>query len=401
MNIILFDEPAVRANLLPFTYTRPVAEIRCGILTIREKWERLLPATYSWLTAGYLSGKFLQQQAGMNLYVNGCVLPDKTLVDAIKSLKTNQILVYDDLPVAFYGNVLSWQELDLPGRLGSYEKWPFSHEIKAVRQPYDIFVLNGAAVRSDFQLLTEGRKSAVIDDPHTVVYGAEHVFVEEGAVIRASVLSAEEGVLYIGAKAVVSEGTVIRSGPGGTAICDNATVNPAARILGDTTVGPFCKVGGEIHNSVMFGYSNKAHDGFMGNTVVGEWCNFGADSNTSNLKNDYKKVKVWNYAAGRFLDTGLQFCGLMMGDHSKCGINSMLNAGTVVGVSANIHGSGYPRAFVPSFSNGGPQGFSTYPLRTALRVAGIVYGRRNKTFDEVDSDILEYIFEVTKKYRPA
>ncbi len=401
MNIILFDYPEVRTNLLPFTYTRPVADIRCGILTIGEKWERWLPADYSWLTEDYLSGKFPQQRTEENLYLNGSIFPGTHLTEALKALKPNQLLVKDDFPIAFYGDVDSYEALDLSNRLPLYDKLPFSHELMAIRQPYDIFVHNGVAVRSDFKMITKDRKSADISDRHTVVYGSENIFVEEGATIKAAVLNAEDGVIYIGRNARIGENAVVRSGAGGTAICENATLSIGTKINGDTTVGPFGKVGGEVSNAVIFGYSNKAHDGFLGNSVVGEWCNFGADTNTSNLTNNYKNIRLWNYGTERFLDTGLQFCGLMMGDHSKCGINTMFNAGTVVGVNANIHGSGYPRNFIPSFSNGGAHGFVTYPIKQALKTADIVYKRRNKSLTDEDAAILKYIFEVTKIYRPA
>ncbi len=401
MNIILFDHPDIRTSLLPFTYTRPEAGIRCGILTIREKWERMMPGDYSWLTENFLSGKFPQHKSNRNLYLNGCVLPDANLVNALQALKPNRLLVKDDFPIAFYGEVASYEELDLTGRLSAYEKLSFSHEFIAITHTYDIFVHNGAAVRSDFELITKGRKSMEISDPYTVVYGSENIFIEEGAVIRAAVLNAEKGVIYIGAHAEIGEGSVVRSGAGGTAICEHAVLSIGTKINGDTTVGPWGKVGGEVNNVVIFGYSNKAHDGFLGNSVVGEWCNFGADANTSNLTNNYKKIRLWHYGAHCFLDTGQQFCGLMMGDHSKCGINTMFNAGTVVRVSANIHGSGYPRNFIPSFSNGGAHGFVTYPVNQALKTADIVYKRRNKSLTDEDAAILKHIFEVTKKYRPA
>jgi UDP-N-acetylglucosamine diphosphorylase/glucosamine-1-phosphate N-acetyltransferase len=250
----------------------------------------------------------------------------------------------------------------------------------------------------DFMLLTRGRKSTLVADAHTAVYNPDDIFVEEGASIKSSVLNAETGPIYIGKNTEIGEGSIIR---GATAICEGSVLNLGTRIRGDSTIGPFSKVGGEISNSVVFGYSSKSHDGFLGNSVVGEWCNIGADTNTSNLKNNYADVKIWNYAAERFVDTGRRFCGLMMGDHSKCGINTMFNTGTVVGVSANIFGSGFPRTFIPSFSWGGAHGMVTFQFNKALDVMPKVMERRKKTLDEEDVQILAHIFEITRKYRKA
>ena len=398
MNILFFDEPTTKTSLLPFTFTRPVSEIRIGILTIKEKWEKWLPANYSYLTDDYLSKKYTQQKSKKNLYLNGSVLPNSALIGALKTLKENQILLKDRLPIAFYGNIDSIEEFN-PAVFGAnFEEVPFSHEILSVQHTYDIFIHNGAAIRSDFNLLTLGRNSQPIEDPHTIVYNAPNIFIEEGVQIRSAILNAGNGPIYIGANAEIREGSIIR---GATSIGAHSVLNLGARIIGDATIGPYCKVGGEISNSIIFGYSNKSHDGFLGNSVIGEWCNLGANTNTSNLKNDYKNVRIWNYNEERFTDIGSQFCGLMMGDHSKCGINSMFNTGTVVGVSANIFGSGYPRTFIPSFSLGGARGFKTYQFKKALEVMPLVFERRKKILTEEDVDLLKHIFEETKKYRAA
>lgn len=396
MNIILFDEPATKKKLLPFSYTRPISDIRIGILTIKEKWEKLLPGTYSYLTEDYLSSKFPAEYAEKNLYINACALPNKELIDAIKSLRDNQVLTYQEFPLAFYGKINSPEELNSSQFSKSYEIIEFGHDVVTVQNVYDIFIKNGAAIREDFQLLTSGRKSQVIEDPYTRVYNEQKIFIEENASIKAATLNAEIGPIYIGANAEIGEGSIIR---GATSIGEGSVLNLGTRIRGDATIGPFCKVGGEISNSVLFGYSSKAHDGFLGNSVVGEWCNLGADTNTSNLKNDYKDIRIWSYHEERFADTGRQFCGLMMGDQSKCGINTMFNTGTVVGVSSNIFGSGLPRTFIPSFSKGGAHGFSTYQFNEALEVVPKVLERRKKTLTEEDEAILKHIFEVTKKYR--
>jgi len=396
MNIILFDEPTTKINLLPFTYTRPVAEIRIGILTIKEKWERWFRADYSFLTEPYLAKKFPAQKSSKNLNLNGSVLPNPLLVRALGSLKENQLLVKDQTPIAFYG------DLESPGALNDstdhLQKVPFSHDLIMVEHVYDIFIHNGSIIRSDFELLTNGRKSHPIADPHTVSYNKKNIFFEENVDIKSSILNAENGPIYIGANAAIGEGSIIR---GNNAIGANTVLNFGTRIKGDSTIGPYCKVGGEISNSVIFGYSSKAHDGFLGNSVIGEWCNLGADTNTSNLKNNYKNVKIWNYGQDQFVDTGKQFCGLMMGDHSKCSINTMFNTGTIVGVSANIFGGGFPRTFIPSFSWGGFNGLTTYQFNKALEVMPKVFERRKKILTEEDVELLKHIFEVTEKYRSA
>lgn len=396
MNIVLFDEPTTKKNLLPLSFTRPIVEIRIGILTIKEKWEKRLPASYAYLTDAYLSKKYPSKNSGKNLYLNASVLPNEDLIAAVKALKENQILYYNGLSVAFYGNIDSPEELDSLEFLNSFEKVEFNCDLIILQHIYDIFVNNGAAIREDFALLTTGRKSHPIEDPYTKVYNAQNIFIEENVNIKSAVLNAENGPIYIGANAEIWEGSIVR---GATSIGEGAELNLGARIRGDATIGPYCKVGGEISNSVLFGYSSKAHDGFLGNSVIGEWCNMGADTNTSNLKNDYKDVRVWNYNDEGFAATDKQFCGLIMGDHSKCGINTMFNTGTVVGVSSNIFGAGFPRAFIPSFSLGGPHGFSIYPFQRALDVIPKVFERRKKTLSEEDVDILKHIFEVSRIYR--
>jgi len=398
MNIILFDDPATKINLLPFTFTRPISDIRIGILTIKEKWEKWLPADYSYLSEEYLSKKFGLHREKENLYLNGCVLPNSELIKAVKSLNKNQLLIKDHLPIAFYGNVDSVDELSYEFQSRTDGMVFYTSEMLSVQNVYDIFIYNGVAIRSDFKLLTSERKSCHIEDSHTAVYNSTDIFLEENVHIKSAVLNAEKGPIYIGANSEIGEGSIIK---GATSIGENVILNLGARIRGDVTIGPHCKIGGEISNSVIFGYSNKAHDGFMGNSVLGEWCNVGADTNTSNLKNDYKNVRVWNYGEERFVDTGSQFCGLIMGDHSKCGINTMFNTGTVVGVSSNIFGSGFPRVFIPSYSYGGSHGFSTYNFETACAVVRKVFERRKKALGEVDVNILKHIFEITKKYRSA
>ncbi|AXT50502.1 glucose-1-phosphate thymidylyltransferase [Aquimarina sp. BL5] len=391
MNYILFDG-ASRNSLLPFTYTRPVADIRIGILTIREKWEQYLGFTTSTITEEYLSGKFPMVELEENVMINASYLPTENLVIMVKNLEPNQAIFFEDEPIAFYAK--EDQEVDFD----TYDVIQYSYDdVFTVKYTWDIFSKNERAIKEDFDLLTKDRESQPIPTSNNVI-APENVFLEEGARLEFATLNASGGPIYIGKDAEIMEGSLIR---GPFALCDHATVKMGAKIYGGTTVGPHSKVGGEVNNSVIFGYSNKGHDGFIGNTVLGEWCNLGADTNTSNLKNNYAPVRLWNYETEGFAKTGLQFCGLMMGDHSKCGINTMFNTGTVVGVNANIFGSGFPRNFVPSYSWGGNSGFTTYLTKKAFEVAKVVMSRRNIELTEEDQKILEHVFEETKTWRKS
>ena len=389
MNYILYDG-SVRNNLLPFTFTRPVADIRIGILTIREKWEKYLGTTTTTVTEQYLSDKFPMVEMAENVMINGSFCPNEVLVEMIQFLQPNQAIVKNDEIIAFY--TTDEQEEVV---FDDYDLLEIEEDCLQVEHTWDIFQKNDQAIRDDFELLTQDRKSQPI--PSTVnVLGAENIFIEEGAVLNFCTLNATTGPIYIGKDAEIMEGSVIR---GPFALCDHAQVKLATKIYGATTVGPHSRVGGEINNSVLFAYSNKGHDGFLGNAVLGEWCNIGADSNNSNLKNNYESVKLWNYDTERFENTGLQFCGLMMGDHSKCGINTMFNTGTVVGVAANIFGAGFPRNYIPNFTWGGAQGTQAYLPAKAFETAKIVMSRRNIEFTDLDEDILTHIFNETKEWQ--
>ncbi|MCB0400118.1 MAG: GlmU family protein [Winogradskyella sp.] len=389
MNYILFDGPH-RDNLLPFTYTRPVADIRVGILTIRQKWESFLEYTTTTVTEDYLSDKFPMVEMDENIMINASFLPNTEVVELVKNLEHNQALFKGEDVIAFFT-----KEGEEVSDFSNFEGIEFEGDILKIEHTWDIFSKNGEAIEEDFNLVTNGRKSEPI--PATVkTLNPENIFIEKGAKLNFVTLNASTGPIYIGRDAEIMEGTVVR---GPLALCNDATLKLATKIYGPTTVGPHSKVGGEVNNSVIFGYSNKGHDGFLGNSVLGEWCNIGADSNNSNLKNNYAEVRLWNYKTGGFAKTGLQFCGLMMGDHSKCGINTMFNTGTVVGVSANIFGSGFPRNFVPSFSWGGHSGFVTYKTDKAFEVAEVVMSRRNEELTDMDKAILEHVFEETKQYR--
>lgn len=389
MNYILYDG-SVRTALLPFTFTRPVADIRVGILTIREKWEKFLGTTTTTVTEEYLSEKFPMVELDENIMINASYCPNEVLVEMISFLKPFQAIVKDEEVIAFY--TTSDQE---EVYFEDYEWIECEEDVLRIENSWDIFQKNDQAIREDFLLLTEDRVSQPI--PSTVqVLGRENIFIEEGAVLNFCTLNATTGPIYIGKDAEIMEGSVIR---GPFALGEHAQVKLGTKIYGATTVGPHCRVGGEVNNSVLFAYSNKGHDGFLGNAVLGEWCNIGADSNNSNLKNNYESVKLWDYETERFVNTGLQFCGLMMGDHSKCGINTMFNTGTVVGVSANIFGAGFPRNYIPNFTWGGAQGTQVYLPKKAFETAKIVMARRNVEFTSQEEAILTHVFNETKDWK--
>lgn len=389
MNYILFDGPA-RNALLPFTFTRPVADILVGIMTIRQKWELYLGSTTTTLTEEYLSDKYPMVELEGNVMINASFLPNEILVELVSNLEPNQAIFKKDEIIAFYTSD-NQDEVNFD----TYEIIEYNDDCITIENTWDIFSKNDAAIREDFELITQDRKSQPIPKSVNVI-APENVFIEEGAKLEYVTLNASSGPIYIGKDAEIMEGSIIR---GPFALCEKAQVKMGAKVYGATTVGPASRIGGEVKNSVLFANSNKGHDGFLGDSVLGEWCNIGADSNNSNLKNNYEEVRLWSYETEGFAKTGLQFCGLMMGDHSKCGINTMFNTGTVVGVSANIFGSGFPRNFVPSFSWGGASGFTTYLTKKAFETARLVMARRNIVFDEKEAAILEHVFEVTKKYR--
>lgn len=374
--------------MLPLSYTRPVAEIRVGILKLHEKWSKYLSAKKVFFRSQDYLHPLFETPSQRSLTILGNTLPAINLIDAIQKLGENEVLVHNDQVIAGY------YDENEPFELGERKTVPIQ-DIKQVMYPWDIFRSNGDQIREDFGIITQERKSQSLADPHTKTYGNQ-IFIEEGAKVKAAVLNAENGPIYIGKNTEVQEGSLIR---GPFALCDHSSINMGSKIKGDTTIGPHCKVGGEVSNSVIFGYSNKGHEGFLGNSVIGEWCNLGADTNNSNLKNNYANVKMWDFASGRFKDTGLQFCGLIMGDHSKCGINTMFNTGTTVGVSANIFGDGFPRTIIPSFAWGGSSGFTTYQTRKAFETAELVMKRRNKALTEADKTMLSHIFEITAENR--
>lgn len=387
MTVVLFDDLASE-SLLPFTFTRPVAEIRTGILTIAEKWRKHLKADVSYQTKGYLQEKFPLVLSKQNLFINGSVCPDNDLLESIDKLGDAEALVQKGILIA----VRSPDPLSLDTK--SYRKTEYSSKFTRIAFPEDIFKFNDEELRKDFDLLTRGRSSASLSSTNIIL--GDNIFVEEGAEAECSTFNTQQGPIYLGKNSQVWEGCHIR---GSFALCNDSQVKMAGKIYGMTTIGPFSRVGGEINNSVIQGYSSKGHDGFLGNSVLGEWCNIGADSNNSNLKNNYAEVRLWDYKKESFRKTGLQFCGLIMADHAKCAINTMFSTGTVVGVGVNLFGAGFPRNFVPDFSWGGAAGFEVYTLEKMFETAEKVYERRNRQFDDIEKRILTNVFELTHKYR--
>jgi UDP-N-acetylglucosamine diphosphorylase/glucosamine-1-phosphate N-acetyltransferase len=388
MNYILFDDQKVREDFLPLTFTRPIADLRFGILTMREKWEHLIGFKTSTLTDDYLSKKFPLIKGEDNFLINSSICPSKELYEVIKSLIPNQALISNEKIIAMRLDASNLENLNT----SDTSEIVYEHESESLTGITDLFSKLGNALAYDFEILTKGKKSQTLSSSNQII-GDNPVFLEEGAVVECSILNTKNGPIYIGKDAEVMEGSIIR---GPFALGEHAQVKAGTKIYGPTSFGPHCKIGGEVNNSMIMGYTNKAHDGFLGNSILGEWCNLGAGTNCSNLKNTYDSVRIWNYKQETFVDTGLQFCGLIMGDHSKTSINTMLNTGTIVGVSVNLFGAGFPRQFVSSFNWGGfSSGFKKFNFKKAVEVAEKVYERRGKEFDEVEKEIFRTIFELT------
>ncbi|RLD35051.1 MAG: glucose-1-phosphate thymidylyltransferase [Bacteroidetes bacterium] len=388
MNFILYDG-RWREHLLPFTYTRPIGEIRVGITTIREKWELLLKTRVSFLTQEYLQQKYPLVVNDNNIVIESSIIPTEELIKEILALNKDEMLTSNGEVVAIRCETVNVNDNPFKGNYKLVEK---ELEYNTIHYPWHIYKLNPEIIQQDFKRITEGRKSVTIPEGVFVSGDPDLLFIEEGADVKYAYINTEEGPVYIGKNARVMEGSKIR---GPFALCNNATVKMGAKIYEGSTVGPWSKVGGEVNNSVIFGYSSKSHDGYLGNSVIGEWCNLGADTNTSNLKNTYEDIRVWSFTEQSFINTGEQFCGLLMGDHSKSGINTMFNTGTVVGVFCNIYGAGYQRNLIPSFSWGGTQGFKLYHLNKVYKVAEAVMKRRDCVLDETEKNILAYLHQNT------
>ena len=395
-NIILFDINQQHLELLPLAFTRPIADIRIGILTIREKWERMLSGNYSYLTPDYMAGKYPAHFTDDNLFIAGHLIPDEELARQVNILNPGEALIDQQTVVAFRGSEADFRESRYAHTLES------SRKLRYIQHLYDIFLLNGECLEADFKLITRGRTSQPLSPSNRIIGdpcfadGTSKIFVEPGAKAECAIFNVTNGPIYLGADSEVMEGSCIRAP---FAACEHAYVNMGTKIYGATTLGPYCKVGGELNNVVMFGFSNKAHDGFLGNAVIGEWCNLGAGAVASNLKNDYSEIKLWNYPTRRFLPTHLQFCGLIMGDHSKAGINTMFNTATVIGVGVNIHGAGFPRNFVASFSEGGTAGFTDVQLPKFYAIAEKMMARRGRLLTEADKTIFGAIYNQAEQLK--
>lgn len=392
--LIVFD--AERETLKPLTYTRPTAELRLGIRTLKEKWEAYWGATATHATVDYLSTKYPTIYGVQNILVNGSVVATPALCAYIREqLPPNVLLVKGDTPIA-----LRASQPVAKAFLADKEAYAARHEypaaIQQVRHPWDLFLQTAEALKIDFEELTKGKTSQALSGSNRLIGDPSQLFIEEGAWIEGAILNVQSGPIYIDKKASIMEGSLVR---GGLYLGESSTLKMGCKIYGATSIGPHCKIGGEVGNSVVLGYSNKGHEGYIGNAVLGEWCNLGADTNSSNLKNNYDTIKVWNYAHHRFVDSGQQFCGLIMGDHSKSGINTMFNTGTVVGVSCNIFGGDFVRTFVPSFSWGSSKGFATYKLNKAFETAERVMIRRKKELDATERAILEHVFATSSIHR--
>lgn len=389
MNYILFDGP-FRDSLLPFTYTRPVADIEWGIGSIRDSWQQALGCALTTITETYLSEKYPVVFFELNVFIHAAYFPTSNLVTAIENLSEGEAIYDGDVLVAFCASEdLEDINFDL------FKSISILDSLMSIKNTWDLFSKNEAALCLDFVAITADRQSE--DIPKTVqVLGASNIFIEAGAQLQFCTLNATTGPIYIGKNAEIMEGSLVR---GPFSLGEGAILKMGAKIYGATSIGAHAKIGGEVNNTIVFSYSNKAHEGFLGNSVIGSWCNIGADTNTSNLKNSYEMVRLWDYSEEKFSKTGLQFCGLMMGDHSKCAINTMFNTGTVVGVAATIFGAGFVKNFVPSFSWGGVQNSSTFKLEKAIETAKIVMKRKDQTLDDLDEAILDAVFEQSGKWR--
>jgi UDP-N-acetylglucosamine diphosphorylase/glucosamine-1-phosphate N-acetyltransferase len=386
MQIVLFEDH-LWSRFLPLVYTRPIGELRLGMMTQAQRYARVMNTEVAHDTRPYLRTLYPEAHAQLRLHVNARLFPGEALLQELKSLTPGDVLKSGDTIIARCSDSLNEQ----PERV-----WQSKAELIWIDCITDLFALNAMAMKFDFEIMPKTHGLQTLHASNCVIGDSSQLFVHEKAKVYASTFNTLDGPIYIDADAEIMEGTHIR---GGFYLGEHATLKLATKIYGATTIGPQCKVGGEVSNSIFYGHSNKAHDGFVGNSLIGEWCNLGADTNTSNLKNNYSNVKIWSYETAQFADTGLTFCGLIMGDHSKCGINTMFNTGTVAGVNANIYGGGFPDKHIPSFSWGGPEGWEVYDPLKAFDTISKVMQRRGQTLTESMRNLLLYIFEDTAHHR--
>lgn len=393
MNFVLFDDERWH-SFLPITHTRPVGALRCGIFTMQERWQHICVSPVSFHSQSYLQSHFPLVLSDKNIFINAACFATHELFNAILALKMGEVLLRGNMLLAAYINEQQAKEFTISNCVQQGKTIEYNGSFDSLNHIWEIFSKNDQQLRADFNFISNGRTSEILSPSNTLIGDA--IFIEAGAKVEGAILNAKEGPIYIGKNAEIMEGALVR---GPFALCENSVLKMGAKIYGATTLGPGCKVGGEVNNAVFLQNANKAHDGFIGNAIIGEWCNLGADTNNSNLKNNYEEVKIWSEAKNTFIKTGLQFCGLIMGDHSKCGINTMFNTGTVVGVSANIFGAGFPRNFIPSFSWGGPQAMMEYKMEKAKATASKVFERRHMTFSDADEKLFQHIYDNTQSQR--
>jgi UDP-N-acetylglucosamine diphosphorylase/glucosamine-1-phosphate N-acetyltransferase len=390
MNKIIFTEEFCQPeNLHPFTLTRQIQDIRVGILTIREKWEHALGLhSYDKNEDDYKDldrSVNIQEVIGDDIcfMIHGNLLPHKDLVKATLKLKDGEFITAGETSGIVFR--LSKHQINDKHKIKVTKAIQLKSDIKTINFPWEIFQLNDWAIREDFELITKKKKSQPVSKTNSIS-GRSKIFIEKGARVENCIINATTGPVYIGKNAEVMEGCVIR---GPFAMCENACLKLGAKVYGATTLGPGCVVGGEIKNSVLFGYSNKAHDGYLGDSVIGEWCNMGAGTTNSNLKNNASDVRVWT-TKGEMI-AGKK-CGVMMGDYSRTAINTTINTGTVIGVSCNVFGSGLTPKYIPNFS-WGSEGVSRYSLDKALIDIENWKKLKGQTITSNEISILKYIFE--------
>jgi len=376
MKIVLSDN-GLHLRFAPLSLTRPLGDLRMGILTNTERWKLIDPeAEIFFETEIYLNKKFPNTE-NPDLRVNAALIPHEEVAVAIVNLASNEQLLYNDVWLATKGTGETIVKFTGEEPLIISERW-------------HIYQKNEKALKADFNLISAGRKSANLSNSNTIIGDPSFIFVEEGAQVEAAILNTTTGPIYIGKNAEIMEGSMVR---GPLAMCESSALKLGSKIYGATTLGPYCKVGGEVSNAVFQAFSNKGHDGFLGNALIGEWCNLGADTNTSNLKNNYGIVSTYSYEMKEEIKTDIQFMGVCMGDHSKCGINTMFNTATVVGVSSNIYGAGFPAKFIPSFSWGGVEGSAPFRFEKAVEYANNMMIRRGLELSSDEIAILRYIYD--------
>jgi UDP-N-acetylglucosamine diphosphorylase/glucosamine-1-phosphate N-acetyltransferase len=384
MRICLYDGPN-RSDLLPLVYTRPVADLLLGSMTLAKRWSYALHADVVVETEAYLQA----DTPSFDLAVMAGCIPNAELTSTIKELKEGQKLMQNGKMIAFSGAGSSTDKA-----LANFEVIEIETEINLIRYPWDLFSKNAELLIEDTTFFDTTHNNKLNDtNKH---HGNHPLMVGANVTSFAAVYNTQDGPIIIDDDATIMEGALLR---GPIFIGKKSVIKMGAKIYGGTSLGPYCKAGGELNNVVMLGNSNKGHDGFLGNAAIGEWCNLGASTDTSNLKNNYGKTRAWNYTQQKFISTGLQFCGLVMGDHSKTAIQTSINTATTVGVGCSIFSVGFPRTFIPSFSRGGSQGMTENNLDKMLDTAAVVMARRGENMSKKDKAILAHLFVATKQFR--